>query len=63
VTELRRNTVYGPYPTAEVVVLKGNVVTRIYDGVRINPSEIVARMTYAEFEAKVVDGSVYDYEA
>lgn len=64
VNELSRNTVYEliTEPTAEVVVLNGNRITEIYDGVRIEPTTIVARFSGAQWMAMVADGSAYDYE-
>ena len=46
----------------DVVVLKGIVVSEIYDGYRINPTAEVARFTVAEWRAMVADGSAQDYE-
>ena len=46
----------------EVVVLKGQVVTEIYDGYRIRPTEIVARFTWSEWKQKIADESAWDYE-
>jgi hypothetical protein len=62
VTGLLRNTVYGPAKDAEVVVLKGQQVCEIYDGTRIYPTAVVARHSYSEWQAKVADGSAYEYE-
>ena len=46
----------------EVLVLKGKVVTKIYDGYRIRPTEIVARFSWSEWKTKIADGSAWDYE-
>ena len=62
VTGLLRNTVYGPAKDAEVVVLNGRRVCEIYDGTRIYPTALVARHSYEEWQAKVADGSAYEYE-
>lgn len=53
--ELRRNTVYtnSDAGDAEIVVFRGQVVERIYDGVRIYPTQIVATFKPSEFHARI----------
>jgi hypothetical protein len=53
--ELRRNTVYtcSDAGDAEIVLMRGVLLERIYDGVRIFPTEIVERFTPSEFEANL----------
>ena len=46
----------------EVVVMKGRVISRIYDGYRIEPTKEIARFTFAEWLAMVEDGSAEQYE-
>ena len=47
---------------AEVVIFKGQRMAEIYDGVRVYPTAIVVTMTTAEFDARVADESIYEYE-
>lgn len=63
VSELLHNTAFCNLSgSAEIVVLTGEKVSDIYDGVRIRPTSIIATFSYAEFVAKVRDGSAYDFE-
>jgi hypothetical protein len=62
VGELLRNTAFCNFGSAEIVVLTGEKIATIYDGVRIRPTGIVATFSYDEFIAKVRDGSIYDLE-
>ena len=62
VSDLKNCCAFFPSPEAEVVILNGQKVADIYDGVRMYPTAIVARMSYDEFTAKMDDGSIYDYE-
>ena len=41
---------------------RANRSVEIYDGRRIYPTEPVARHSYSEWQAKVADGSAYEYE-
>ena len=51
VSELMRNTVWSEDDRydAEVVIMRGQRVSRIYDGVRVYPTEIVKTMKPSEF--------------
>ena len=62
VSELLHNTAFFNCGSAEIVVLTGEKITDIYDGVRIRPTGIVATFSYDEFVAKVRDESICDYE-
>lgn len=63
VTELLHNTAFCDLTGhAEIVVLTGDKVIDIYDGVRIKPTGIVATFSYNEFLSKVRDESIYEYE-
>ena len=53
---------YGSHRPGEVVVLKGTKVAEIYDGYRIRPTEIVARFSWATWQAMLADGTAWDYE-
>jgi len=46
----------------EVVVIRGQEIAEIYDGYRVYPTEIIARMTVAEFTRLAETGAAYDYE-
>lgn len=50
------------FDCGEVVVLQGEKLCRIYDGVRIRPTAVVARHSAAEWTEMVADGSAYQYE-
>lgn len=63
ISSLVNNTVFGPHEAAEIVILKGHKNCDIYDGVRIEPTAVVARFSYSEFRAKLADGSIYEYES
>src|SRR5690606_32768720 len=62
VSSLMANTVWTTDPRftpgAEVIIFRGRKLVNIYDGVRVYPTEIVARMTVEEFMSKVEDGSI-----
>ena len=62
VSELIHNTAFCNSGCAEIVVLTGEKISDIYDGVRIRPTSIVVKFSYDEFVAKVKDQSIYDYE-
>ena len=62
ISDLLHNTAFCNFGSAEIVVLAGEKVCNIYDGVRIRPSSIVATFSYDEFIAKVRDESIYDLE-
>lgn len=62
VSELLHNTAFCNFGSAEIVVLTGDKVSDIYDGVRIRPTGIVATFSYDEFVAKVRDESIYELE-
>ena len=47
---------------AEVIVMKGNVISRIYDGYRIEPTKEIARFTYKQWMQMVDDGTAEEYE-
>lgn len=57
VSELMRNTVWSEDDgyEAEVVIMRGQRVERIYDGVRVYPTEIVKTMKPSEFAANADD--------
>lgn len=56
VGDLLRNTVFSSTSaTAEVLVLEGEKLSTIYDGVRIYPTAIVARFTPREFDARAYE--------
>jgi len=64
ISDLLNNTAYDlvDEAEAEVVVLRGQHICDIYDGVRIYPTEIVARFAAQEFAALERSGEVYAYE-
>lgn len=64
VTDLLNNTAYDlvDEAEAEVVVLRGQHICDIYDGVRIYPTEVIARFTAQEFAALERSGEIYDLE-
>ncbi len=62
VTDLLNNTAFFDLGSAEIVVLTGDKICDIYDGVRIRPTGIVATFSFSEFKNKVSDGSIYDLE-
>lgn len=53
VQELLNNTVFTASDDhdAEIVIFRGQRVSRIYDGVRVYPTEIIVRMKPSEFYA------------
>lgn len=55
--ELTRNTVYTSSDNydAEIVVIEGEILSDIYDGVRIYPTQIVARFKPSEFDARAYE--------
>lgn len=62
VSSLMSNTAFFRSDNAEIVILRGQKLAEIYDGLRIYPTAEVVRFTYSEFLAKVEDQSIYDYE-
>jgi len=46
----------------EVVILRGQVLTEIYDGYRIYPTAEVARFSVAEWRQMVTDETAWEYE-
>lgn len=53
---------YSAKRPGEVVILKGRVLTEIYDGYRIQPTAEVARFSLEVWEQMIEDGTAYDYE-
>ena len=47
----------------EVVILEGEVIHKIYDGYRINPTHEVARFTVEQWSEMLEDSSAYDFES
>ena len=47
---------------AEIVVLRGDVICKIYDGYRIEPVKEIARFTKGEWRKMLDDETAYDYE-
>jgi hypothetical protein len=62
VNDLLSNTAFENFGSAEIVVLNGDKLADIYDGVRIYPTKVVATFSFSEFQTKVRDSSIYDYE-
>jgi len=46
----------------EIVILKGRILTEIYDGYRIQPISEIARFTVAEWTRMLETGEAYDYK-
>lgn len=53
---------YGSDRPAEVLVLKGDRLAKIYDGYRIKPTVEVARFSLEEWRRMILDETAWDYE-
>jgi hypothetical protein len=46
----------------DVLILEGEVITKIYDGYRIRPTREIARFKVSEWIKMIQDGTAWDWE-